>query len=109
MTLEYKTNQDYLFLIADRIREYRIAERISQQEIARLAGVSVSLVQRLEQHRGANVTMLNIISLLRALGMEQGLENLLPALPIAPDIMEKIARATPKRIRASRKNKNASL
>lgn len=104
MNLDYKTDQDYLFLIADRIKEYRIAERLSQKEIARLAGVSVSLVQRIEQHRGANVTMLNVISLLRALGMQHRLEDLLPALPISPDIMEKIARATPKRIRTRQKD-----
>lgn len=78
----YTTNQDLIILLSQRLKEYRLAARISQREMAERSGVSLSTISHLEQGINRNITLNNFISLLRAIGMEQRLTDLLPELPM---------------------------
>ena len=85
MTMEsYTTNQDFILLLSQRLKEYRLAARISQKEMAERSGVSLTTISHLEQGVNQNITLNNFISLLRVVGMEQRLNNLLPELPMPP-------------------------
>ena len=69
----YTTNSDMLTLLALRVKEYRLAARMSQKELAEQSGVSQTTISHFEQGVSRNLTLANFISLLRALGQEQRL------------------------------------
>lgn len=95
----YTTNQDLIILLSQRLKEYRLAARISQREMAERSGVSLTTISHLEQGVNQNITLNNFISLLRAIGMEQRLTDLLPELPMPPMALKQINKYIPKRVR----------
>ena len=98
----FTTNQDIIALLSKRLKEYRLAARISQKEMAERAGVSLTTICHLEQGTNRNITLNNFISLLRVVGMEQRLNDLLPELPMPPMALKQINKYIPKRVRRSR-------
>lgn len=98
-TKSYSTNQDFILLLSQRLKEYRLAARISQKEMAERSGVSLTTISHLEQGVNQNITLNNFISLLRVVGMEQRLNNLLPELPMPPMALKQINKYIPKRVR----------
>ena len=95
----YVTNQDIIALLCRRLKEYRLAARISQKEMAEKSGVSLTTISHLEQGASQNITLNNFISLLRVVGMQQRLCELLPELPMPPMALKQINRYIPKRVR----------
>ena len=102
-TIDYTTNSDMLALLAARVKEYRLAARLSQKELAELSGVSQTPISHFEQGVSRNLTLANFISLLRALGQEQRLADILPELPIPPMALREIEKLIPKRVRRNKK------
>ena len=45
---DYITNQDIMLLLAKRIKEYRLAARMSQKEMAEKSGVSLATISHFE-------------------------------------------------------------
>ena len=99
----YTTNSDMLTLLALRVKEYRLAARMSQKELAERSGVGLTTICHLEQGANRNITLNNFISLLRAVGMEQRLRELLPELPMPPMALREIEKLIPKRVRRGKK------
>ena len=99
--LSYTTNQDIIALLCQRLKEYRLAARISQKEMAEKSGVSLTTISHLEQGVNRNITLNNFISLLRVLGLEQRLSDLLPELPVPPMALKQMNKYIPKRVRRS--------
>ena len=97
--ISYTTNQDIISLLCQRLKEYRLAARISQKEMADKSGVSLTTMSHLEQGVNRNITLNNFISLLRVVGMEQRLSELLPELPMPPIALKQINKFIPKRVR----------
>ncbi|MFR1239603.1 MAG: helix-turn-helix domain-containing protein [Butyricimonas faecihominis] len=97
--ISYTTNQDIISLLCQRLKEYRLAARISQKEMADKSGVSLTTISHLEQGVNRNITLNNFISLLRVVGMEQRLSELLPELPMPPIALKQINKFIPKRVR----------
>ena len=97
--ISYTTNQDIISLLCQRLKEYRLAARISQKEMADKSGVSLTTISHLEQGVNRNITLNNFISLLRVVGMEQRLSELLPELPMPPISLKQINKFIPKRVR----------
>lgn len=95
----YTTNQDIITLLCQRLKEYRLAARISQKEMAERSGVGLTTISHLEQGVNRNITLNNFISLMRVLGMEQRLFELLPELPMPPMALKQINKFIPKRVR----------
>ena len=102
-TIDYTTNSDMLALLAARVKEYRLAARLSQKELAELSGVSQTTISHFEQGVSRNLTLANFISLLRALGQEQRLADILPELPIPPMALRESEKLIPKRVRRNKK------
>ena len=101
----YITNQDIIALLCRRLKEYRLAARISQKEMAEKSGVSLTTISHLEQGVNRNITLNNFISLLRVLGMEQRLSDLLPDLPVPPMALKQMNKYIPKRVRRNNYDK----
>lgn len=96
---DYITNQDIMLLLAKRIKEYRLAARMSQKEMAEKSGVSLATISHFEQGVNQNMTLNNFISLLRVIGMEQRIIDLMPELPMPPLALKQINKLIPKRVR----------
>lgn len=83
-----------------RLSALRLREDLSQAELARSAGVSLRTLARMEA--GEPPQFENFLRVLLALGLEEGLEGLIP--PAAPGpIAELEARSRQPRRRASRR------
>ncbi len=99
MNNDYTTNQDILSLLCQRLKEYRLAARLSQKEMAEKSGVGLTTISHLEQGVARNITLNNFISLLRVVGMEQRLKDVLPELPMPPMALKQVNKFIPKRVR----------
>ena len=95
----FATGNDLLMLFAQRVKEYRLAAQLSQKELAALSGVSQATISHFEQDVNRNLTLGNFIALLRILGLEQRLMELMPELPMQPMVLRKIEKLIPKRVR----------
>lgn len=105
--LSFTTNQDIIALLCQRLKEYRLATRISQREMAEKSGVSLTTISHLEQGLNRNITLNNFISILRVLGLEQRLSDLLPELPVPPMALKQMNKYIPKRVRRSNHDKES--
>ena len=93
--LSYTTNQDIIALLCQRLKEYRLAARISQKEMAEKSGVSLTTISHLEQGVNRNITLNNFISLL------------LPELPVPPMALKQMNKYIPKRVRRNSNDKES--
>jgi transcriptional regulator with XRE-family HTH domain len=100
----YVSNSEIMKLLAERIKEYRLAARLSQKELSAKTGVGLATISHFEQGVSTNMTISNLISLMRAFGMEQRVAELLPKLPMHPRTLREINKLIPKRVR---RNQNA--
>lgn len=74
--------------LGGRIKEARIRKGLTQAELAVTAGVSLLTVANIE--KGKSVTMTMFLSVLRALGMLENLEYLIPEAKISPLLLKKV-------------------
>ena len=107
MDSKFTTNQDIIELLSRRIKEYRLAARISQKEMAEKSGVGLATISHFEQGVSQNLTLNNLISILRVIGMEQRLNDLLPELPMPPMALKQINKYIPKRVRRAGDDTNS--
>ena len=88
--------------ISERVKQYRIASGLTQEELAEQSMVSISTIRRFES--GYDISFSKLIHLLKVLGIEKNLEFLVPDYEKRPSyhlVHEKI----PKRVRKSAKKK----
>ncbi|MGM9868295.1 MAG: helix-turn-helix domain-containing protein [Muribaculaceae bacterium] len=97
--IDYTSNFDILQLLARRMKEYRLAARLSQRELAEKSGVSYTTICRFEQGKHPNISLSNFILLLRPVGMQSRMEEVLPELPMPPMALREINKLIPKRVR----------
>lgn len=76
------SNPAVLMRIGQRIKETRIRQRITQEELATASGVSPLTVANIE--KGKSVSLLLFISVLRSLGLLENLEQLVPETRVSP-------------------------
>ena len=86
--------------IGKRLKEYRLNKRLSQQEVARRAGVSLFTVAKIESGKSISISML--IPIMRVLRLLENLELLLPEIGVSPIEMMKLQGKKPQRIRTKK-------
>lgn len=96
---EYTSNQEILDILSRRMKDYRLAARLSQRELAQKSGVGYTTISHFEQGKHTNISLGNFISLLRCVGMETRMTEVLPELPIPPMALREINKLIPKRVR----------
>jgi len=80
-----------------RLQRHRLSRNVTQDSLAREAGVSTPTVQRLEA--GSSVQLVSLLRVLRALGLLDHMEMLVPEPGVRP--MELLEREGRRRQRAS--------
>ena len=94
-----KTNPELIMELGSRFKEYRLTCRMTQKEVAEQAGVSLFTVKAFESGRAYNITMGSFLGMLRAISFLEEVKKLLPELPPTPEMIEKLNKNKPKRIR----------
>lgn len=82
MALYAASDLEILRLLGSRLRQARLRQNLSQEELSERSGVHRSTLSELE--RGAAATMQTWIQLLRALGQLEALEDFLPEIHESP-------------------------
>ena len=75
-------NEAILHSVGERFKRERLNQNLTQESLATNAGVSVTVVKRVENGRGCSLA--NFIRLLRSLGKLDQLDLLLPEPGISP-------------------------
>lgn len=91
------SDQAALASLGEAAARTRVERNLSQQELADRAGVGKRTVERFEQ--GESTTTVNLVRLLRALGLLEELDRIFPAA--GPSPLEELRAARKRRRRAS--------
>ena len=76
MDLDGKFESEIFTEITERVRQYRISCEMTQAELADKAFVAPGTVARFE--RGKDISLLNFIKIMKALGLEKNIDMLVP-------------------------------
>ncbi len=93
------SNAEIIMELGRRFKEYRLSCRLTQQEAADKAGMSVVTLRQFENGKIYNITMGNFLGLLRAIGCLDQVQELLPEIPVSPYTMQQLIKNKPKRVR----------
>jgi transcriptional regulator with XRE-family HTH domain len=96
------TDRQVLAELGDRLARHRLNRNLTQDQLARKAGVSKRTIVRLENGQSSQVT--NLVRVLRALGLLGNLDVLVPA-PVASPIEALKAKARERRRASPASNK----
>ena len=98
VSFKLSSPQNIMFDLASRLRDRRIAENLTQKDLASMAGVSYSAVRSFEKSgEGAFETLVKIAF---ALNAEKEFEQLFPA-PMAETLTDWIGESKRQRVRKS--------
>jgi transcriptional regulator with XRE-family HTH domain len=86
--------------IGKRLKNYRLKKKLSQQELAERAGISVFTVAQIEHGKPVSIAMW--VSVLRVLRLLDHLGLLLPEIGPSPIEMMKLKGKMPQRIRSKK-------
>lgn len=76
-----KSNNDIVIELGKRFRDYRIALRLTQKEIAEQTGLSVMTIVRFENGEGSAIRLDNFVALMRTIERLEGISELIPEIP----------------------------
>jgi transcriptional regulator with XRE-family HTH domain len=91
----YLSDQALLEEIGRRVGQYRLNRNLTQAQLAAEAGISGPTLQRLEYGQPSQLTTL--LRVLRALGLLENLEGLIPEPPVSPIQQAKLKGKTRRR------------
>lgn len=99
MDMKRYTNQEIVRIFGERFKDYRMMANLTQAELAERAGVSALTVRNFETGKTGNITLANLIALLRAVDLFFGLDDLIPEVPLSPYLFSARNEQRRKRIR----------
>ena len=83
LDLYERSNNDIVVDLGRRFRDYRIALRMTQQEIASQSGISVMTIMRFERGEGATIRFDNFVALMRTIQRLEGIADCIPDMPVS--------------------------
>lgn len=78
-----KSNNDIAVELGRRFRDYRIALRMTQKDVALQSGVSIMTIVRFEKGDGTSIKLDNFISIMRAIQKLEGIAEAIPDIPLS--------------------------
>lgn len=82
MNIQRNTPEETLAELGDSLKSFRIQRDLDQKQLAARAGVSLGALSHLENGHGS--TLLSLVKVLRALGLQNGLHQLVPTAVLDP-------------------------
>ena len=92
--------------LSARIKALRLSSCVSQSEFASMSGVSLSTIRRAESGQLAEVSFGNLLKILRAGGMLDGMATLIDDVPIHPALKKESAKRSYASSKMRRKYEN---
>lgn len=77
------SNKEILKIIGENAKRYRKEARLSQEKLAASTGLSTASIQKFESGE-ANISLTNLLSIMRALGQIENAAMLFPEQPENP-------------------------
>lgn len=93
------TNEEILNAIGERVCQQRLSRRLTQDELAKRAGISKRSLERLEKAE-SNPRLSAFVAVCQVLGLTRGFDTLIPAVELGPLALAEGVRL-PKRVRKS--------
>ena len=84
------TDKAILKELGNRLQRHRLNQNISQEDLAREAGVGVNTVYRIE--RGQSAQLSSLIRILKVLDLISNMELLIPEPPVSPIAQAELGR-----------------
>lgn len=97
--IQAMSNAEIVMELGKRFKEYRLGCRLTQQEAADKAGMSVVTLRQFENGKLYNITMGNFLGLLRAVDCLEQMQEVFPEIPLSPYTLQEIMKNKPKRIK----------
>lgn len=85
-------------------KRYRLYARMTQAEVSKQSGTNLTTIKLFENGRLHNITMVSLISLMKAVGQANDIKNLLPEMPPSPYLIEKMQKKEKRRVRHGKNN-----
>lgn len=101
-TIHQMFTSEIVAMLGRRFKDYRIGCDMTQKEVANQSGISVVTIRNFENGKLYNITLGTFIELLRAIDFMDGIDEMLPEVPISPYELEKIRQGKRKRVRHAR-------
>ena len=84
MDLKKYSNTQILQMLGLRFKDYRLMASLSQEDLAKATGVSVSTIHKFEPGTITNMNLTNLMALLRSVGLLDRFDDLIPEQPANP-------------------------
>lgn len=78
------TTPDVIRNLGLRFRDYRLRLRMTRKEVSEAAGIGMTTLYRFETGNMTDISFSTLLRLLRAIGLSDNWEALLPELPESP-------------------------
>lgn len=78
-----RSDSDIVSKLGARFRDYRIALRMTQKDVAEQSGISVMTIVRFENGEGGSIRLDTFVSLLRAIQKLEGIAESIPEIPVS--------------------------
>jgi len=103
MNYDAMTGIDWVRLLGERFRSYRMTSMQTQQEIADKSGLTIQTIRRFESGKARNLTVSSLVALMKTIGMISNFDELLPEIPLSPYLIDEIKGKEKQRIRHKKK------
>ncbi len=70
-------------ILGEKYKDYRKALGLSQRDIHLKTGIAISTISLFENGKGQGMSLENLVSLLKAVELEDGLTEIIPVVPSA--------------------------
>ena len=98
------SNSMVVRLLGSRIKQYRIAYRLTQKEMSEQTGINVVTLRKFENGQSYNIGLNSFIAIMRVLDKVEKFDELLPPMGMSVYEEEKILNKRPKRVKHANKN-----
>ena len=94
-----RSNAEIVQGLGEQFRDYRLNAKLTQQDVADKVGVSLITIRNFETGKAKNITLSNLLSLLRVVGRLEAVNELFPPIPLSPYMLSELNAKKPKRVR----------
>ena len=94
-----RSNAEIVQGLGEQFRDYRLNAKLTQQDVADKVGVSLITIRNFETGKAKNITLSNLLSLLRVVGRLEAVNELFPPIPLSPYMLSELYANKPKRVR----------
>ena len=93
------SNTEIIQSLGAQYKSYRLNANLTQKEVSEKAGVSIITLRAFETGKATNITMGNLLALLRAINNLECITEILPEIPISPYLLARLLKKQRKRVK----------